>query len=107
MKHRHHDIFIEALQTLNKVEVTYTSQKDGSVVSRTAAPIDFGPKAKEKVPTDRYHVWDYDSPSGAHSASLEAGQIHSIAVLDGTFDPADFVKWTPNWHVDRDWGRFS
>jgi hypothetical protein len=107
MKHRHHDIFIEALHAQRKVEMTYDSQKDGTIVSRTAAPMDFGPRANEKVPTDRYHFWDYDSPSGAHTSSLEAGQIHSITILDDTFDPADFVKWTPKWHVDRDWGSYS
>lgn len=107
MEHPHHDIFLTALHEQRKVEVTYNSLKDESVVRRIAAPMDFGPKAKEKVPTDRYHIWDYDSPSGAHSSSLKADQIRSIAILDETFDPSDFVSWTPNWHVARNWGHLS
>lgn len=107
MKHRHHEIFIAALHERRKVEVTYDSLKDGSVVRRTAAPMDFGPKAKEKDPTERYHIWDYDSPSGAHTSSLKADQIRSITILDDSFDPADFVTWTPNWHISRDWGHLS
>jgi len=107
MEHPDHDIFITALHEQRKVEVTYDSVKDASIVRRTAAPLDFGPKAKEKVPTDRYHIWDYDSPSGAHTSSLKADQIRSITILDETFDPADIVTWALNWHISRDWGRCS
>lgn len=107
MKHRDHDIFISAIHSLNKVRVTFFSHKDGADVTRTCAPMDFGPKAKENPPKDRYHLWDFSSPSGAHTESLEANKIHSILILDEVFDPEDFVTWTPNWHVSRDWGRFS
>jgi len=107
MKHAQHDIFISAIHGKNKLHVIFYSQKDGIQVARVSAPMDFGPKANDASQIDRYHFWDFTSPSGPHTESLEASQIQSISQLDETFDPADFVKWRPNWHIQRDWGRFS
>lgn len=107
MEHAQHDLFIHAINEKKKAEIVYESFKDNNITRRTVAPMDFGPKAKEKIHTDRYHVWDYDSPSGPHTSSLTAGQIRSIIILEENFDPADFVTWAPNWHISRDWGRLS
>ncbi|MCF7817766.1 MAG: hypothetical protein K9M54_07775 [Kiritimatiellales bacterium] len=107
MKHRDHEVFTNAIHSLNKVQVRFFSQKDGADVTRTCAPMDFGPKAKENPPKDRYHCWDFSSPSRPHTESLEAEHIHSITLLDEKFKPEEFMQWQPNWHVPRDWGSFS
>lgn len=36
------------------------------------------------------------------------GQIQEINVLESeSFDPADYIKWEPNWIFKRDWGVYS
>lgn len=107
MQHRDHEIFLSAINGLNKVRITFFSHKEGADVTRTCAPMDFGPKARENPPKDRYHSWDFSSPSGPHTESPEAEHIRSITLLDEKFEPEEFVKWQTNWHVPRDWGRFS
>lgn len=107
MRHSQHETFLKALHGLHKVRIVFFSNKDKADVTRISAPMDFGPKAKEQPPIDRYHFWDFTNPSNPHTESLEATQIRSIFLLNETFEPADFVKWTPKWHIPRDWGRFS
>ena len=107
MKHAHHSIFVAAIHSKNKLQVTFYSKKDQMQVTRVSAPMDFGPIAKETLKIDRYHFWDFTSPSAPHTECLEASQIQSISLLDETFDPKYFVSWTPNWQVQRNWGQFS
>jgi hypothetical protein len=107
MKHRHHEIFISAIHNKQKVQVAFFSKKDEGIVTRMCAPFDFGPKAREKAQINRYHFWDYSSPSGAHTESLEASQIQSISLAEESFEPSEIVKWVANWHVARNWGQHS
>lgn len=107
MKHIHHDIFISAIHNKQKVQVVFFSRKDGLIVTRSCAPFDYGPKAREKAQINRYHFWDFLSPSGAHTESLEASQIQSISLVGESFAPSEIVNWSPNWHVVRDWGQYS
>jgi hypothetical protein len=108
MQHTQHALFIQAINTKNKLSITFHSAKDSADVTRIVAPMDFGPHARFKDKSDRYHVWDFSSPSGPHTEPLEASQIRAMKLLDETFDPASFVKWTPiHWHIQRDWGQFS
>ena len=107
MQHPQHALFIQAIQDKKKISITFHSAKDGMDVTRIGAPMDFGPHARFKDKSDRYHVWDFSSPSGPHTEPLEASQIRSISLLADQFDPADFVTWTPKWHVPRNWGQLS
>jgi hypothetical protein len=115
MKHSQHETFISAIHSRKKLQVVFYSKKDGTYVTRKCAPLDFGPKAKEKIPVDRYHLWDFLSPSGPHTASLEADQIRSISPVEEIFDPGEIVlkireknpTWIPQWHIRRDWGQYS
>ncbi|PCE33593.1 hypothetical protein BZL54_05030 [Burkholderia ubonensis subsp. mesacidophila] len=107
MKHAQHDIFISAIHSKNKLRVTFHSQKSGTTVTRDSAPMDFGPRTNDAIRIDRYHFWDFTSPSGPHTESLRADQIQSIFCLNDVFDPADFVTWRTNWNIHRDWGRLS
>ena len=107
MQHEHHNVFIGAIHAKQKVQVTFFSAKDQKNVTRTGAPMDFGPHARFSDKTPRYHLWDLTSPSGPHTEPLEAKHIRAIELLPETFDPADFVTWTPKWHVPRNWGAYS
>ena len=107
MQHPQHALFIQAIQDKKKISITFHSAKDGMDVTRIGAPMDFGPHARFKDKSYRYHVWDFSSPSGPHTEPLEASQIRSISLLADQFDPADFVTWTPKWHVPRNWGQLS
>jgi hypothetical protein len=107
MEHSQHDVFIQAIHSKNKLQIVYYSAKDDMDVARDGAPMDFGPHARFHDQDDRYHFWDFTSPSGPHTTPLEAEQIRSIERLDETFDPAEFVTWEPQWHIPRDWGSFS
>ena len=40
------DEFIQAIQTLQKVRVTFFSKEDGGFLSRVCAPMDYGPSAQ-------------------------------------------------------------
>lgn len=107
MEHKDHADFIAGIHQRKKMVVRYFSNKDQKYVIRKVAPMDFGPKSGEASGIDRYHVWDYESPSKPHPASLDPSQIQSFTVLEDQFDPAEFVTWKTNWHVKRDWGEYS
>ncbi len=102
--------FIGAIHDRRRVMVTFSSIEDGgALLVRECAPMDYGPTRIDRGATDRYHLWDYDSDSadGRHQLMPVPGSIVSIAVLASGFEPADFVTWTPNWTVARDWGAYS
>ena len=109
--HKHHQDFLDALHALKRVELKFYSKEDGEVLTRTCAPMDYGPSRRAKDKSNRYHFWDYDSDSGTrHTLSLLPDQIVSIEKLDADFAPASFVTWnlvTSPWFVTRDWGAFS
>lgn len=42
-----------------------------------------------------------------HVVSLLSEQIIKIEITDKEFNPGDYVKWKPDWHVHRDWGVYS
>ncbi len=92
--------------------MTFVSKEDaGLYLTRTCAPMDYGPSRRTKDRSDRYHFWDYDSdsPGGRHTLSLLPGQVVSIEEADEHFNPAEFVTWDPpyDWFYPRDWGQFS
>ena len=102
-----HNDLIAAIHARQMVLVTWPSQEDGGLIlQRACAPMDFGPSRRTKDGLDRYHFWDYDSDSGTpHPLSLLPEQISSVEVLNETFDPAGFVTWPTDWHVQRtSWG---
>lgn len=101
------DAFIGAIHSKNKIRLTFHSKEDGHVLTRTCAPMDYGPGARAHNKSDRFHSWDYDSDTERHALSLLPEQVISIEVLPETFDPGEFVTWQPNWIIQRDWGTYS
>src|ERR1700691_6557588 len=68
--HRDHGAFISGIVDRTKVVLTFVSKEDaGLLLSRTCAPMDYGPSSFAKNKANRYHFWDYDSdsPSGRHT----------------------------------------
>lgn len=103
------DSFITAIKAKKKVIVTFNSNKKGTLV-RTCAPMDYGPSSRFKDGLERYHFWDYfpDDGKAPHPLPLLHKNIQSLEVLEESFDPGEFVKWSPtSWHVPRDWGQHS
>ena len=99
--------FVGAIHSKNKVILTFHSKEDGHSLTRTCAPMDYGPSTRAHNKSDRFHFWDYDSDTAKHTLSLLPEQVISIEVLPEKFDPAEFVTWQTNWIVKRDWGTYS
>lgn len=101
------EIFITAIHSKKKVEVTFNSIEKG-VITRICIPYDFGPSNRYKDGRDRYHFYDLNSPEGKHNLSILPEQLINIEILNETFEPGDYVTWSPiNWHIKRDWGSYS
>ncbi len=94
------DRFMQALQSKNKIKITFYSPVDRQTLVRICAPLDYGPGKGPNDRSDRFHVWADESVSGAHLLSLNPEQVRRLEILDEEFDPADFV-----WFLARDWGQ--
>ena len=106
--HPHHDIFIAAIHSRQRVALHFYSKEDGgALLIRSCAPMDYGPSRRAKVPVNRYHFWDYDSDSTTHTLSIVAAQVDRIVAAAIAFEPDEFVTWPPRWFVARDWGKHS
>jgi len=101
------EAFIQAIRDKKKVRITFYSKDDDGNITRLCAPMDYGPSRIAHQKNNRYHSWDYESDKRNHTLSLSPEQVRSIEVLDDSFDPAEFMTWTPNWIIPRDWGRYS
>jgi hypothetical protein len=98
-----HEQFIGAIHSKNRVKLKFYSKEDGTAVERICAPMDYGAGKKIKDGLPRYWVWDYTSDKGAHTLGLLDKQIVALDVLPDTFNPGEFVNWTPDWIVPRNW----
>lgn len=101
-----HEIFLSSIHGKFVVQVCFNSIEKGKI-TRKCIPYDFGPSNRYKDGNDRYHFYDLDSPDGKHTLSILFEQINEIVILEETFEPGDYVKWTPKWHTKRDWGAYS
>lgn len=98
--------FLKAINEKIIVKIVFRSKEKGTIV-RECIPFDFGPSRRSKDKSDRYHFYDLDSPDGNHTLSIMPDQLVSLELTETNFDPANYVNWTPNWFVQRDWGRYS
>lgn len=101
-----HDTFLDGIQQTKVLSVTFDSNEKG-IITRTCIPYDYGPSRRYKDGKERYHFYDLDSPDGSHNLSILPEQITNIELTENTFEPSDYVKWTPNWFIKRDWGAYS
>lgn len=100
------DVLIDAINQKLKISVTFNSIEKGEI-TRICIPFDFGPSRRYKDGLDRYHFYDLDSPDGKHNLSLLPEQVLEIKLTTETFNPEDYVTWTPNWFMSREWGKYS
>lgn len=98
--------FVQAISEMKLVRVIFNSYEKGEI-TRVCVPFDYGPSRRYKDGTERYHFYDLDSPSSNHNLSILPDQIKNIEILNEKFLPKDYVKWTPNWFLKRDWGIYS
>lgn len=104
--HKDYQKFIEALENKKLVKITFEAEVKG-MITRTCVPFDFGVSRKYKDGIERFHFYDLDSPDVNHNLSILPEKLYSLDILDQEFNPADYVNWTPNWIVSRDWGIYS
>ena len=102
-----HQEFLNAIQNMSLVKITFKTKESNEkdLITRTCAPMDYGPSKKDGI--TKYHFWDYNSDEGPHPLSLTASQIIRMIVLEDQFEPSGFVTWKPNWIIKRNWGRYS
>ena len=48
--------FIQGIHGKNKLKLSYFSKKDGMVITRVCAPMDYGPSGEAHDGSDRYHL---------------------------------------------------
>jgi hypothetical protein len=99
--------FIRAIHNRTKIRLSFYSKQDSAVLTRLCAPMDFGASKRAKNKDDRYHLWDYESDNANHTLSLLPEQVVKMEFTDIVFDPSEFVAWTPNWIIERNWGIHS
>ena len=100
-------VFLHRINDKKKIRLTFLSKEDEAILVRLCAPMDFGPSSRAKVKVDKYHLWDYESDTGPHPLPLLPNQIKSMELTVEDFDPGEFVSWTPNWLISRDWDIYS
>lgn len=102
--------FIDAIHSKNKLVVTFYSKEDGRSVTRSCAPMDYGPSRRAADKSDRFHFWDFESDVKNHVLSLLPQQVLSLDLAPQSFIPSEFVTWDTKkspWFVVRDWGIHS
>ncbi len=107
---RHKEDFIRAIHTKKKIRIKFYSKEDSGSLERKCAPMDYGPSRRAREQKDKFHLWDYESDTGAHTLSLNPEQIQELEVLDESFDPGEFVTWNTKekpWFISRNWGIYS
>ena len=97
------NILITAIDQKQLVELTFYT-KDGQLLTRTAVPMDYGPRRGWSSPESHYHFMVVGSNGELHPLSLKGNKVVGIKPLPFRFAPGDLVTWQPNWHYPRDWG---
>lgn len=101
------EIFLTAIREIKVVKIKFIDKK-GNHKNRNCIPYDYAYSNIENNPEEqKYHFYDLDSPDGSHNLSLSDKQIITINITDESFNPANYIKWTPNWTVKRNWGKYS
>jgi hypothetical protein len=101
------EIFLQGIHEKRLMSIKFIAKSDGALRERKCIPFDFGASSNAKNKSDKYHFYDLNSPNGRHNLSLFSEQIREIILLDENFEPKEYVTWTPDWIIDRDWGEYS
>jgi len=103
-----HEKFLQAIHNKRILQVEFDSYEKWIIV-RHCIPFDFWPSRRKnlKENPDRYHFYDLDSPEQKHNLSIIPEQLIELSVTEDDFDPATYIKRTPNRFVERDWWEYS
>lgn len=104
--HKDYQKFIEAIHQKKLVKVVVDTKEKG-IIQRKCVPFDFAVSGKYKDGKERFHFWDLDSPDVQHNLSVLPDNLKSLEILEESFNPADYVKWPPDWTITRDWGVYG
>lgn len=102
-----YEVFLEGIHDKKYLSVDFVAKKDGLLRSRKCVPLDYCESQICKDGLDRYHFLDLDSPKGKHPLAILPEQIQNITIINESFSPTDYIKWTPRWMIKRDWGLHS
>lgn len=98
--------FLKAIDEKLKIRITFNSFEKGEI-TRICIPFDFGPSQKDDAidKTEKYHVLDLDTPEEKpHNLAVAEDRMISVQVLQESFEPGEYVTWSPSWIYPRDWG---
>lgn len=104
--HKDYQKFIDAIHQKKLVKIVVDTQEKG-IIERICVPFDYAISRKYNDGRERFHFYDLDSPEGEHNLSILPDKLKSLEVLEQLFSPGDYVKWTPNWVISRDWGAYG
>ena len=99
----------EGIQKKQMVMVRFNA-RDGQILLRKCAPLDYAISKRAKTPRFKFHFWDFDSSIKNHLLSLDLEQIIEVDIMEESFNPEDFVTWNTAkspWFIARDWGIYS
>ncbi|MAC82771.1 MAG: hypothetical protein CL624_01415 [Arcobacter sp.] len=99
--------FLEGIHNKKYLSVDFVAKEDNVLRNRKCVPFDYGESKKYRDGKDRFHFLDLNSPDGKHNLSILPGQVKKVEVLNENFKPEEYVTWTPNWIIERDWGEYS
>ena len=100
--------FMTAIHDQLKVRLTFYSNEDGSVRTRTCAPVDYSINEQVLNGIIRFRFWDYDNPDGNHNLILSLEQIIVLEIIEDHFEVSNILAWKTKerrWNIPRDWGR--
>lgn len=90
-----------AIRHKNIIVVTFR-KTDKGLVSRRCIPYDFAPNSISSESIPRYQLLDIESTPNDIIGILEEDMI-AIDILDENFEPKEYIKWNPIWHIPREW----
>lgn len=99
-----HSLFLQSIQDKIVLNIVYDSKEKGRI-TRKCAPLDYGPSQRKGklYGTEKYHVFDLNSPDQPHPIAMEPDRIVSMSRSTETFNPKSFINWEVHWLVPRNW----
>lgn len=94
------ETFMQGIQDKRLISMIIKRADSEQLISRTVAPLDYGPRANNLSGPDYYHCWDTQKK---HIISVQPIQVQSMSLLHRGFDPAAIVTWETAWIVPREW----
>lgn len=91
--HRHHGIFVRAINERRKVVLNYFDDEHRLNPDRVCIPLYYSPSRTEEGDFDCYYLWDLKNDIGKRFLGLPPSRIVSIEIelTEETFDAAEYI----------------